>query len=164
MGCIERCVRRLMIDVASRPRRCTNACPQTCKRQSPRQDRFQVSVRQARVRLSKTACERTADGSEAQKPTSTRPRFAIAFSLTLTQNGRGESIRRKPIGSGGSVRKACGPGDAEMQIHPSAGVNLRRDEPQERRRTKREGPIVRPGRERPRGRVAERRARDHVGA
>ena len=112
------------------------------------------------MRPGEKIAKRTADGSEAQKPTSTRPRFAIAFSLTLTQDGRGESTRRKSIGSGGAMRKACGPGCAEMQIHPPREQTCEGLNPMSAAGRSREGPIVRPGRERPRGRVAERRVRD----
>jgi len=60
---------------------------------------------------------RTANGSEAQKPTSTRPRSFIAHSLTLTPRAR--RINPTKINRvGRRDEKARGPGCAEMHVHP----------------------------------------------
>jgi hypothetical protein len=60
--------------------------------------------------------------------------------------------------------KACGPGCAEMQIHPPREQTCEGMNPRSAAGRRGKDQIVRPGRERPRGRVAERRARDHDGA
>jgi hypothetical protein len=94
--------RRGHVDARARARK-----PERGKAQG-RIDR-QVNAANARAFGQLHLATRTADGSEAQKPTSTRPRFAIALSLTLTQSGRGESTRRKSIGSDGAMKRHVGP-------------------------------------------------------
>jgi len=87
---------------------------------------------------------RTADGSEAQKSTPTRPR-STAFSFTCpqpaaghpdeNQSGRTSGHERHvgPVGQKCRYRLAA----ALVRLdHPNTGANLRRAEPQERRRAR----------------------------
>jgi len=108
----------------------------------------------------RTESQRTADGSEAQKP---NPSPAANYADQPTQNRHGirpgENDRVKL-----DVRQtACGPGDAETRIRPNVGQNLRRvsvDPMSVARRESEVGNFAAPGEAaNVRGlRVAERRA------
>jgi len=120
------------------------------------------------------AAEMDRKPGESQKPKSRHPKihspFAKCSHFIYPPRSRGafplrrarkRIIRRKPIGSDDTIKRARGTGDAEMHLHPLAGANLRRvSNPMSATGRKQKGRTSRPARPRKleRSRVAERRA------
>jgi hypothetical protein len=138
-------LRRLVIRFGVEPDRdARQSCPQPCERQSPRQDRFH-----GRTCVS---WKRTADGSEAQKP---KPFSSPIGRLSDLHDSNWRPVTPTKINRGGrggirgtwarSDRNVANdlaasidfdePSRVAARDHPHVGQNLRRAEPQERRRS-----------------------------
>lgn len=124
--------RRLMIRTGSSPRGCTGACPQPCKRQNPRQERS----------AAKNRGNGPQTGSEAQKSKQHYSRL-IRLSNTLdrrrshpdeNQSGRMRRHERHVGPDRQKCRAEYSAVERARRVHPPAGANLRREEPQERHR------------------------------
>ena len=136
----------------SRARMCAR---KPCKRQSPRQDRsFGHKLEDADRRWESKPRSRTPRQRLSPRPTAFRSSHELHSNQAIGHPDENQSGRTR------GVEATCGPGKAEMPIHPSAGTNLRRAEESRSaagRERKEGGIIVRQGR----GcldRVAEHRA------
>jgi len=124
--------RRLMIRMGSSPDGCTDVCPQPCKRQNPWQER---PLAEGRGNGPQT-------GFEAQKSKLHHPRLIRQLN-TLDrrrshpdENQSGRMMRHER--HVGPDRQKCraeySAVERARRVHPPAGANLRREEPQERHR------------------------------
>jgi hypothetical protein len=111
----------------------------------------------ARVRPASRETDRSRETPRSQHRIRPRPFAQLSLTLNFKPATWANSTKINRVGR--RDEKACGSGGSEMRSQPCAGMNLRRDEPHERRRASRgKDHSHRPGREGPQRRVAERRA------
>jgi len=136
------CCRGSMIRTGVEPGRMREySCPPTLQEAKPKAGTCPVAT------ITTGADRRRERSPEVERHRTPDP---LAFSGSIKYpTRRARSARRKSIGWSGVARTARGSGIAEMRPHPMREQTCEGPEPHERRRTMREGPLVRPGREGP---------------